>query len=92
MLTLSLVWVFAGTLIGTLASVARGRRTSRGRWGWLAAMGIGILAALLGGWLGTLVLGRYFGTATALWVAILVAAAVSWLTDREGHYRVPPAL
>jgi hypothetical protein len=40
------------------------------------------LAALLGGWLGTLLWGRLFGTPTALWVAVLVVALGPWLFTR----------
>ena len=71
MFILSLLWVLIGLLIGALANGVRLRPTSWGRRGWLYLPGVGALLALLGGWLGTLLLGALFGTATA----ILVAAA-----------------
>jgi len=37
-------------------------------------LGLGVLGALLGGWLGTLLLGTLFATATAIWIAVLSVA------------------
>jgi len=37
-------------------------------------LGLGALATLLGGWLGTLVFGTLFATATAIWLAVLGVA------------------
>jgi len=37
-------------------------------------LGLGALVAVLGGWLGTWVLGTLFATATALWIAVLGVA------------------
>jgi uncharacterized membrane protein YeaQ/YmgE (transglycosylase-associated protein family) len=79
MLILSLVWLAIGLLIGALANAARLRLPLWGRRGWLLMPGIGMLAALLGGWLGALLLSRYFGTATALWVAVAVVVAAPWV-------------
>jgi len=74
MLILSLVWVVLGLLIGALANAAKLRPAAWGRGGWFAMIGLGALAALLGGWLGTWVLGALFATATALWIAVLGVA------------------
>ena len=76
MLILSLIWVVLGLLIGALANGAKLRPAVWGRRGWLAMLGLGALAALLGGWMGTWVLGSLFATATALWIAVLGVALV----------------
>ena len=81
MFILSLVWLVLGLLMAALALAARLRPASWGRRGWLMLLGVGALAALLGGWLGALLLGRLFGTPAALWVAIL-AVCLSWLVER----------
>ena len=74
MLNLSLLWVVLGLLIGALANAAKLRPAALGRGGWLVMLGLGALAALLGGWLGAWVLGALFATATALWIAVLGVA------------------
>jgi len=79
MLVLSLLWLLLGCLIGALANTARLRPASWGRRGWLVLLVVGALAALLGGWLGTLLLGRFVATVVALWVAVLGVVLVSWL-------------
>jgi uncharacterized membrane protein YeaQ/YmgE (transglycosylase-associated protein family) len=71
MLILSLWWLLLGCLVGTLANAARLPPGAWGRRSRLVLLGVGALAALLGGWLGTLLLGRYVATAVALWVAVL---------------------
>ena len=78
---LSALWIMLGGGIGALALAARLRPASWGRRGGLGLVGVGALAALLGGWLGTLLLGRLFGTLTALWVSILAVVLV-WLLER----------
>jgi hypothetical protein len=83
MLILSLFWLVLGLIIGALAIGARVLPAALGlneeRRKWLVMPGIGAGAALLGGWLGTLIWGRLFGTPTALWVAVLVVAPGPWL-------------
>lgn len=79
MLALSLIWLGIGMLVGALALGARLRPAAWGRYGWLVLLAVAAAAGLIGGWLGTLVFGRYFGTATALWIAVLVVAAIPWL-------------
>ncbi len=71
MFILSLLWVLIGLVIGALANGARLRPALWGRRGWLFLPGAGALLALLGGWLGVLLLGVLFATATS----ILVTAA-----------------
>jgi hypothetical protein len=82
MLLLSLFWLLLGLLIGALSLAARLRPAGWGRWGWLMLLGVGALAALLGGWLGTLLYSRLFGTPTALWFAIFIIVLV-WLVERR---------
>ncbi len=74
MLLLSLIWLFIGLLIGALANEAKLRPLGWVRSGWLCMLGLGALATLLGGWLGTLVFGTLFATATAIWLAVLGVA------------------
>jgi hypothetical protein len=81
MFILSLIWLALGLLMGALALAARLRPAAWGRRGWLLLPGVGALAALLGGWLGTLLLSKLFGTSTALWVAILTVF-LPWLVER----------
>lgn len=82
LLQLSLVWLVLGLVVGLLANGARLRPDTWGRRGWLWMLGLGAAAGLVGGWLGVLVYGRYFGLATALWIAVLVVAlgprTVAW--------------
>ena len=79
MLILSLVWLAGGVFVGglaNLAAIAPGawwRSQRRSRW---SMVGLGALAAVGGGWLGTLLFGRFFGSATAAWVAVLAVALV----------------
>lgn len=81
MFILSLIWLALGVLMAALALAARLCPAVWGRRGWLLLLGVGALAALLGGWMGALLLGRLFGTPTALWVAIL-AVVLPWLVER----------
>ena len=74
MLILSLLWLVLGLLIGALANGAQLRPATWGRRGWLVMLGLGALAALLGGWLGTWILGALFATAMALWIAVVGVA------------------
>ncbi len=81
MFILSLFWLLLGILIGALANAARLRPASSswGHRGWLVMLAVGALAALIGGWLGALLLGKYVATAAALWVAVLSVVVVPWL-------------
>jgi hypothetical protein len=74
MLILSLFWLLLGLLIGALANAAKLRPVAWDRGGRLALPGLGALVALLGGWLGTWLLGALFATATAIWIAVLGVA------------------
>ena len=39
-------------------------------------LGIGGLAALIGGWIGVLLVGQYFATGSAVWIAVLGVSVV----------------
>ena len=82
MFILFLIWLGLGLLMGALALAARLRPAAWGRRGWLWMLGLGALAAQVGGWLGTLLMGRLYATADALWVAALLVAAVPLLAER----------
>jgi uncharacterized membrane protein YeaQ/YmgE (transglycosylase-associated protein family) len=87
MLILSLLWIVLGLLIGALANAAKLRPAVWERRGWLRMLGLGALVALLGGWLGTWVLGALFATATALWIAVLGVALLPRLIIWCAHFR-----
>ena len=89
MLLLSLLWLLLGSIVGVLALTARLRPDAWGCRG-LLLLGFDALAALLGGWMGTLLFGRLFGTPTALWVAILLVL-LAWLVVRLRTHAPPKA-
>lgn len=71
MLILTLIWLLIGMLVGLLATAGRLQPPSWNHRGWLFMAGIGAAIALCGGLLGTFIVGRYFATATALWIAVM---------------------
>ncbi len=83
-LVLSLIWVALGLLVGALGLGARLRPASWGPRGWVVMLALGASAALVGGWLGALVLGRFFGTMAALWIAVVVVVGAPLLAARGG--------
>lgn len=78
MLLLSCLWILIGAGIGALA-IAAGWDCAGAGWSrrdaWLATLGIGIVTALIGGWLGSLIFDRYYTTPTALWVSVVGVVA-----------------
>jgi hypothetical protein len=88
MLALSFFWLLLGLLIGLLAVPAKFWPASWGRKKWPAMLCIGALAALCGGWLGTLLLGRFFASGVALWIAVLCVVLlprlVVWVQQKRG--------
>lgn len=77
MLVLALGWVAVGLVVGAVALAAGLRPPLWGARGWLGVLGMGIGAALVGGTLGTLLFGRFFSTAVALWIAIVAVVALA---------------
>ncbi len=82
MLILSLLWLLIGLFIGALANAAKLRPAVWVHGGRLGMLGLGALAALFGGWLGTWLFGTLFATATAVWVAVLGVAFLPWLITK----------
>lgn len=78
MVRLVLLWLVLGLGIGALAVSARLGRHSLGKRAWLLMPGIGAIAALLGGMLGSLVLSLFYGVATAAWAAVLGVVIATW--------------
>ncbi len=89
MLLLLLIWLLLGALTGALAIAASLRPASWTHLGWLAMLAIGMATALLGGWLGILLLGKFAATATALWVAligvVLLPRLIVWAGRQMTH-------
>ncbi|MGO8951131.1 MAG: hypothetical protein ACLQUY_26455 [Ktedonobacterales bacterium] len=83
MLALSLLWIVLGGLIGSLALAGQLRLAKPERYGWAILVLLGALAGLAGGWLGTLIYGRFFGTATAAWVAVAAVVLIPWTLNRR---------
>ena len=83
MLLLSIIWVVIGLLLGALACGARLRPASWGKRGWLAMLGIGMMSALFGGWVGAWLFGSQYATVTALWVGVVGVGLLPWLVMRR---------
>ncbi len=80
-LLLTALWILIGVLIGALANGAKMRPLSWGNRGWLYMLAVGAVTALLGGWIGTLLLGPQFATVTALWVAVIGVVVFPWIAE-----------
>lgn len=76
MALLVVIWLALGALAGALANTARLRPVTWGRRGWLAMIGLGMGSALVGGWLGVVLFGAFYGTGAALWVGVVGVVAV----------------
>lgn len=82
MLMLSLIWLVGGAVVGWLvwaAALPAPRGVARWR-PWRHAV-TGALAALVGGWLGSLLLGGLFGSPAALWICVLATAAAPYVSN-----------
>jgi len=82
MLLLSICWLLIGLFVGGLANVAGLRAVVWVYDGRVSMLALGGLAALLGGCLGTWVFGSLFGTAMAVWIAVLGVVVVPRLIRR----------
>lgn len=77
MLQLTLLWLLIGLIIGLVGIGSRFWPPAWGKRIWLILPVTGIVAALIGGWLSTLLLGQLTATASALWVSVLCVVIVS---------------
>ncbi len=77
MVQLSLFWLLIGLLVGLVGIGSRFWPPAWGRRIWLILPLTGIAAALIGGWLSTLLLGQVTATPSALWVSVLCVVIVS---------------
>lgn len=82
-LLLTAIWILIGVLAGSLASGAKIRPISWGNRGWLYMLAVGVGTALLGGWIGTLLLGPQFATVTVIWVAVLGVVLCPWIAKHR---------
>jgi hypothetical protein len=89
-LMLSLTWVVLGTLVGALGLGARLGPAAWGPRGRLVLLAVGAVAALAGGWLGALLLGRFFGTMAALWIAVAAVVLLPLIASRVRRTAQPP--
>ena len=80
-LLLTALWLLIGVLIGALANGAKLRPVSWGQKGWLYMLAVGAGIALLGGWIGTLLLGPQFATVTVLWIAVVGVVLFPWIAQ-----------
>ena len=83
MFSLSILWMVLGLVIGALAVAARLGPTRSRPFNWRLLLLVGALAALAGGWFGTLLFGRFFGTATSVWIAVLAVVVIPWAAGRR---------
>ena len=83
MFSLSILWVVLGLVIGSLAVAARLVPARSRPYNWRLLLLIGGLAGLAGGWIGALLFGRFFGTATSAWIAVLAVVIIPWAAGRR---------
>jgi hypothetical protein len=83
MLMLSLIWLVGGLVIGWLvwAAALPSPRGAAARWRLWRYAATGAVAALVGGWLGSLLLGELFGSPAALWICVLATAAAPYVSN-----------
>ena len=79
MLPLLLLWTVLGLLVALVVRAARVWPAAYPAPRWRTLLAGGALAGLLGGWLGSLTFGRFYGAPTALWFSGVVLVAGPWL-------------
>jgi uncharacterized membrane protein YeaQ/YmgE (transglycosylase-associated protein family) len=65
-------WIVVGLIAGVISGIIAGGRTARG---WMPSLAIGVIAALLTGWLLQTFLG--VDSLTSIWVSALFATVVA---------------
>jgi hypothetical protein len=83
MLTLSLLWLGLGVIIGLAALAAQLAPPRWGGWRWLALPALGAVASLLGGWLGALLFDRVQASLVAVWVCIPAVVLTALLARKR---------
>jgi hypothetical protein len=88
MLLLSLLWLAPGAIIGLIAVAARLQPAT---WRALRMSGLGMIIALVTGWLGTWLQGKYFATPMVCWITvigvIIIPHALRWLSSHTPNSR-----
>ena len=74
-----LEWLLIGVIVGIIGNIANLQPTEWGYFGRLWLLCLSALSALLGGWLGMLLLGSYFSITTALCAVAMAIIIVPWL-------------
>ncbi len=74
-----LEWLLIGVIVGIIGNIANLQPTEWGYFGRLWLLCLSALSALLGGWLGMLLLGRYFSIIAVLCVVVMAIIIVPWL-------------
>lgn len=65
-------WIIVGLIAGVISGIIAGGRTMRG---WMPSLAIGLIAALLTGWL--LITFAHVDSLTSIWVSALLATATA---------------
>ncbi len=65
-------WIVVGLIAGLVSGVISGGRTARG---WMPSLVIGLVAAVITGWLFTSVLG--WDSVSSIWISALFAAFIA---------------
>jgi hypothetical protein len=82
MIALLLLWTGLGLMVAAVARAARPWPMAMPLPRWRVLLAEGALAGLLGGWLGSLVFGRFYGAPNALWFSAVLLVAGPWLLPR----------
>lgn len=79
MFVLLLLWAALGLIVALVVRGARAWPAAFVAPRWRVLLAGGALAGLLGGWLGSLVFGRFYGAPIALWFSAVLLVAGPWV-------------
>lgn len=65
-------WIVVGLIAGIISGIISGGRTARG---WMPSLVIGVVAAVITGWLLTSVFG--FDSVSSIWLAALLSTGIA---------------